>query len=118
LNSLPAGLHCDEVYNAAVARRICRGEIAPVFVPENNGQEPLHTHLIVQTGEDGRALDRLTHLFPTGHIVWEVDNWGAPFAVDFRIPGDTTARAPTRRVPVRATVGNRVGLLDYDLGTD
>lgn len=45
LQTLPPGLHYDEAFNTLYALRIYRGEIYPIYIPENNGEEPLHIYL-------------------------------------------------------------------------
>ncbi len=45
LDKIPPGLHYDEAFNELYALRIHRGEIYPIYIPENNGEEPLHIYL-------------------------------------------------------------------------
>lgn len=45
LEKIPPGLHYDEAFNELYALRINRGQIYPIFIPENNGEEPLHIYL-------------------------------------------------------------------------
>lgn len=45
LQTIPPGLHYDEAFNNLFALRIYRGEIRPIFIPENSGEEPLHIYL-------------------------------------------------------------------------
>ncbi|MBK8986863.1 MAG: glycosyltransferase family 39 protein [Chloroflexi bacterium] len=45
LDTTPPGLHYDEAFNSLYSLRISRGEMLPIFMPENNGEEPLHIYL-------------------------------------------------------------------------
>lgn len=75
-----------------------------------------HEIIIVSPTEDPRSLPRLEAIFPAGSRVWQVNNRDAVYAVDYAVPAGQTALVQPRH-PIRASLGNGISLLGYDLDT-